>query len=135
MFLVVYTKPFILVSIISSQSSRSALSAPSRPKANPALLHKTEILLKFGGRLSIAYLTDLLSLTSNDNGNEFLPNSFAISSNLSPLLPVIIVCQPLSLNNLAVALPKPEVAPVIKIVLGNVELILTPFSNDFSFFP
>ena len=103
------------------------MSAPSSPSANPALLHKTDILLKLGGRLSIADLTDLLSLTSNDNGKELSPNSLANSSNRSPLLPVIIVCQPCSLNNLAVAFPKPDVAPVINIVFGNLETILTSF--------
>jgi hypothetical protein len=34
-----------------------------------------------------------------------------------------MVCHPFSLNNLAVALPKPDVAPVIKIVFGKLEFI------------
>ena len=125
----------MFVSIIWSQSSRFALSAPSKPNARPALLHKTHILLKFGGRLSIAVFTDLLSPTSNDKGKEPSPNSAASSSKRSALLPVIIVCQPFLLNNLAVAIPKPDVAPVIKIVLGNLEFIFILFKYRFSFIP
>ena len=46
-----------------------------------------------------------------------------LSSSRSALRPVIMVCHPFSLNNLAVAFPKPDVAPVIKIVFGKLEFI------------
>ena len=107
-----------------SQSSKFASSAPSNPRAKPALLHKTSIFEKSGGIFSISFFTATLSVISKQSGRQFSPNSFVRSSSLLPLLPVIITFHPFLIKILAVSFPNPEVAPVIRIAVSYTHLTL-----------
>jgi hypothetical protein len=73
----------------------------------------------------MAFSVACLSLTSNSSAITFTENfcssSFFNSVNLAALLPVIQRSYPCCANSVAIALPKPEVAPVTSIVLFIIE--------------
>ena len=121
MALLTYINPFTLVSSIVSQSSRFAFSKLSRPKASPALFTKILMSLHSGGRLFSVSNTSFLFCTSKTSGNTLilylLFNSSANENNFSFLLPVMMQFHPLEANFSAMAFPKPEVAPVIRMIL------------------
>jgi hypothetical protein len=50
-----------------------------------------------------------------------------VASSFSARLPVIITLHPLRANRSAVALPMPDVAPVIKAHFPRIELIITVY--------
>ena len=120
----VKSKPFTLVSIMVSQSSIFASRNESRPSARPALLTKISTACHAAGKSFNCAKTASLSCTSNTKLKVFTPYFFSIavatSANFSLRRAVKIKFQPPAANFSAIALPNPELAPVINIIFDMV---------------
>ena len=107
-----------------SQSSKLASRKESRPNARPALLTKRSTPCHSAGKLFKCANTAALSCTSNIKLKVFTPYLLSIaeatSANFSLRRAVKIKFQPPAANFSAIALPNPELAPVINIIFDMV---------------
>ena len=115
---VTYNNPLTFVSIIVSQSSKLASSNKSLPRASPALFTRISRPSSIGlsCKISNTFFLCWTSNTSTVTGILYVETSSSFRSfNNFSLRPVIIISCPDDANFAAIALPKPELAPVMRI--------------------
>ena len=115
---VIYTRPLLLVSIMSSQSSTLARCAGSRPSASPALLTRISISRHSAGRLAMVSSMAARLRTSNCTVRTLSPNSSLSAFKRSLRRPVAITLCPLAIKRRVMLSPKPAVAPVTSTIIS-----------------
>ena len=119
--LVTCNKPFILVSIILFQWSKSPSSRFPRPAASPALFTNTSIACHSAGIWFTKDCTCSACLTSTCMVYVLTPYfvsiTLACSVSLSALRPLSIRSKPSFAKVCAAASPIPDVVPVINAIL------------------